>query len=436
MPISRDVVRRAAAQPDRLAITGPGGQVMFGELAARARQQSAVIPEARMVLDDADPKALITGLLAADLAGVASIVVDHAWPKPVRDAAVAEADRLLATRPGGGSGSGGMGTADIRLVVFTSGSTGTPKPVLRTSTSWTHSYPTFSAITGVEEHDIVLIPGRMSGSLFLFGAIHALTMGAAVHLLPQWSARQAARAARECTVVHVVPSMLAALAAEGVHTQSKLRLAICAGAELAPDVEATVTEAGIEVVEYYGAAELSVVGVRTAGSPPGRFRAFPGVEVVVKAGRLWARSPYLAASTVRDADGFASVGDQAEALDEGRFLIGGRAGQAITSGGVTVQPDGVERVLRGLPFVADAAVVGMPHAELGEVVAAVIEPTDGASPGLGALRTAVAGSLPAAERPRRWYLIDRLPRTGSGKLAHAQVRAGLVDGTLEARSLT
>jgi long-chain acyl-CoA synthetase len=425
MPISRDVVRRAAAQPDRLAITGPGGQVTFGELAARARQQSAVIPEARMVLDDSDPKALITGLLAADLAGVASIVVDHAWPKPVRDAAVAEADRMLASKG-----------SDIRLVVFTSGSTGTPKPVLRTSTSWTHSYPTFSAITGVEEHDVVLIPGRMSGSLFLFGAIHGLTMGAAVHLLPQWSARQAARAARECTVVHVVPSMLAALAAEGAHTQSKLRLAICGGAELAPDVEATVTEAGVEVVEYYGAAELSVVGVRSAGTPTGRFRAFPGVEAVVKSGLLWARSPYLAASAVRDADGFASVGDRAEALDDGRFLIGGRAGQAITSGGVTVQPDGVERVLRGLPFVADVAVVGLPHAELGEVVAAVIEPADGSSPGLGALRTAVAGSLPAAERPRRWYVIDRLPRTGSGKLAHAQVRAGLADGTLEARALT
>ncbi|GAB3419668.1 hypothetical protein GCM10027569_46880 [Flindersiella endophytica] len=378
-----------------------------------------------MVLDDADPKALITGLLAADLAGVAAIVVDHAWPKPVRHAAVAEADRLLAKYG-----------SDIRLVVFTSGSTGTPKPVVRTSTSWTHSYPTFSAITGVEEHDTVLIPGRMSGSLFLFGAIHALTMGAAVHLLPQWSARQAARAARECTVVHVVPSMLAALAAEGVQTQSKLRLAICGGAELAPDVEGAVTEAGIEVVEYYGAAELSVVGVRTAGSPPGRFRVFPGVEAVVKDGLLWAKSPYLAASALRDADGFASVGDRAEALDDGKFLVGGRTGQAITSGGVTVQPDGVERVLRGLPFVADVVVVGVPHAELGEVVAAVIEPTDGLSPGLGALRTAVAGSLPAAERPRRWYLIDRLPRTGSGKLAHAQVRSGLADGTLEARPLT
>lgn len=424
MPISRDVVRRAAAQPDRLAITGPGGDVRFGELAARARQQSAVIPEARLVLDDADPIALITGLLAADLAGVASIVVDHAWPKPLRDTAVAEADRMLATH----------GT-DIRLVVFTSGSTGTPKPVLRTSTSWTHSFPTFSAITGVEEHDLVLIPGRMSGSLFLFGAIHALTMGAAVHLLPQWSARQAGLAARECTVVHVVPAMLAALLAEGAHTNSKLRLAICAGATLPADVEAAVGEAGIEVVEYYGAAELSVVGVRTGGAPE-RFRAFPGVQVAVKDGLLSVRSPYLAASVTRDAEGFASVGDHAELHDDGKFTVGGRAGQAITSGGSTVRPEGVERVLRRLPFVADVAVVGVPHAELGEVVAAVIEPVDGAEPVLGALRAAVTAGLPAAERPRRWYVMSRLPRTGSGKLAHGQVSAGLANGTLGARQLT
>lgn len=438
MPISRDVLRRAEAEPQRPAIVGPCGVLDFADLTARARRQATLLPETRIVLDDADPVDLLVGLVAADLAGLPAVVVDHAWPRSLRDAAVAAADRVLVRHQGDG-----------RLVVFSSGTTGTPKPVVRTTASWTHSFPSFSAITGACPDDTVLIPGAMSGSLFLFGAVHALTLGAAVHPLPRWSRSQASQAARQCSVVHLVPTMLAALADDlpdrssprsgrPSDPPSRLRLVICAGAELPAEVESTAREHGLEVVEYYGAAELSLVGYRTRprdDAGPGRFKPFPGVEVAIDNGVLRARSPYLSLSVERDADGFATVGDRGAWVDGQGFVVHGRPDQAIHTGGSTVDSEGVERFLRTLPAVADVAVVGMPHAELGQVVAAVIEPA-GDDLALSGLRAAAAQGLAPQARPRFWYATDRLPRTGSGKPARAQILAGLCDGTLSARLLT
>src|SRR5690606_7594717 len=120
MAISRDVIRRAAAQPDRPAVTGPCGPVSFGELAARGRARAdelaarGVGPGQQVVTSDGDVVALLVDLLAADLLGAATVVTVARWPDSVRAAAVQAA--ASAAAPHGD---------DVCLVVFTSGSTGT-----------------------------------------------------------------------------------------------------------------------------------------------------------------------------------------------------------------------------------------------------------------------------------------------------------------------
>jgi long-chain acyl-CoA synthetase len=408
--------------------------VSFGELAARGRARAdelaarGVGPGQQVVTSDGDVVALLVDLLAADLLGAATVVTDARWPDSVRAAAVQAA--ASAAAPHGD---------DVCLVVFTSGSTGTPRPVARTRQSWTFSFPAFSALTGVGDADTVLIPGGLSSSLFLFGALHALTMGAAIHPLPRWSPEAAADACQHCTAVHAVPAMLAALADRLEPARSRLRTAVCGGAHLRQDVDAALRRAGVTVVDYYGAAELSFVAIRRPGAPAGVMRPFPNVEVDIRDGVIWARSPYLALSVERDHAGFATVGDLGVRRDDGTLTVAGRADGVITTGGSTIIPEAVEEVLRHAPNVADVAVVGRAHDTLGEVVVAVVEPGDD---GVALhdlrrnLRAWAAEHLTPAERPRVWYAVDRLPRTASGKVARAQVVAGLADGTLSARTLS
>lgn len=188
----------------------------FGELADHARSQADQVDDF-VVCQSEDPLAVLVALIAADFAGSVAVLTDPSWPAGVRTSALnAARDAVSGTRDG------------TRLVVFTSGTTATPRPIVRTTTSWTWSFPTFSAYTGIGPDDTVLVPGRLSFSLFLFGALHALTMGAAIHPLPRWSRGIGAEAAKNCTAVHVVPTMLPTFVSE----PGTLRLAASAGAHL------------------------------------------------------------------------------------------------------------------------------------------------------------------------------------------------------------
>jgi long-chain acyl-CoA synthetase len=431
MAISRDVVRRAAAQPDRPAVVGPAGDLSFGDLATRARTTaerlttSGIGPGDCVPLVDDDPTRLLVEIVAVDLIGAVAVVTGADWPDEVRAEAVAAA-RTDVARHG----------RTACLAVFTSGSAGAPRPVVRSRQSWTYSFPPFSAVVGIGAGDTVLIPGAMSASLFLYGALHALTVGAAVHPLPRWSAALAAQATGSCSAVHLVPAMLSSLVECLDPATSRLRLAVCAGAHLDPALDQAAAGAGVEVVDYYGAAELSFVAIRRPGAPAGRMRAFPDVEVEVRDGVIWARSPYLALGLDRDQAGYATVGDHGSLDAAGTITVEGRAGLAITTGGSTVAPEAVEQAVRQAPGVADVAVIGAPHPALGEIVVALVEAVPGSGVALPALRAIAAARLPKAQRPRRWYLVDRLPRTGSGKVARSRVATGFTDGTLVVRALS
>src|SRR5207244_1859363 len=119
-------------------------------------------------------------------------------------------------------------------------------------------------------------------------------------------------------------------------------------------------------------------------------------------GELWVRGPLLFDGYFEDTeataevlvDGWCRTGDLAEVDDEGYLSIVGRARDVIRTGGETVAPSEVETVLASHPSVADVAVVGLPDAEWGEVVCAVVVPTgDALVPTLDDLRGHCTGRL-------------------------------------------
>jgi acyl-CoA synthetase (AMP-forming)/AMP-acid ligase II len=339
-----------------------------------------------------------TGLLdrLRDLraADAVPLVTDARWPQAQRDA-VLQTAAAASTPP------------DAAWATLTSGSNGMPRIVLRTARSWEASFDAVSDLLDAGPDDAVLLPAPPSSSLTLFSLAHALADGPR----PLIGSMEGA----DATCFHGTPQGLRAVLDAGA--PPRLRTALVGGSHLDPELRVRAEQAGIRVTAYYGAAELSFVAVDRGDG----LRAFPGVDLDVRADELWVRSAYTALGyagadgPLRHDDGWATVGDRA-GIEADRLRLLGRADDAILSASATIVPDEVEAALRTVPGVRDAIVFGVPRAGVGALVAAFVELDAGARPDL---RGAAATLLAPAHRPRQWYAGD-LPRTTSGKPARAE----------------
>ncbi|TXK35657.1 class I adenylate-forming enzyme family protein [Nonomuraea sp. C10] len=495
MPVAAQVIRHASTHPDRVAVSGPYGDITYGALARRALEEAASLTAAlprpiaapaaardtppalsppsadgRAITAAARTRAPVVGIclrdpvdqliaiLAADLTGATPLLYEPA----LRDGVPADLliETLLTTGPTdpgaqtqlAGVDSAGPVTrslpvggwfapspADLAWACFSSGSTGRPRAVVRTRESWTGSFGPLSEITGIGADDVVLVPGPLTSSLYGFAAVHALAVGATVLAPGRWAPGSLPELARRATAVHVVPHLLPRLL-DALPEDAPLRVVVVGGAALPAEVRERA--GGVRVVAYYGATELSFVAVDADG---GGLRPFPGVEIEVRPplGEVWARSPWLAegylggvAGPLKAEDKWMSVGDLADPYTPGEPLrLRGRGDGAIQTGGATVVPEDVEEVLRRAPGVGDVVVVGSPHPELGAVVTAVVEAGAGPLPSRTTLEKVARDGLAAAQRPRRWYAITDLPRTPTGKPARAQVAARLTTTDPDLRRL-
>ncbi|MDQ0575823.1 class I adenylate-forming enzyme family protein [Agromyces albus] len=360
---------------------------------------------------DADPVAQLVTVLAALEAKRVVVVADPAQAAPV-----------VSSLPPG-----------TELVLMTSGSSGNARPVARTLASWTASFEPFTGLTGAcrarrddrTEPPVIAITGPLHVSMQLFAALHAL-----------WSGAVLVDDLAGADLVHATPTTLERLVSLG----HRPRRVVVAGSALPPSTLASARAAGIGVTEYYGAAELSFVAAvdhsRDDAEGSGALGPFPGVEVDVRAGELWARSPYLSLGYAgvdgpfrRDAHGFATVGDRADAAPNGSLVVRGRGDSAVTVSGTTVLAEDVEAALTELAGVRAAAVIAVPHALHGHVPVAVLELA--ASADRARIITEARSRLTAPELPRRWYAIESLPRTTSGKVARAALGVALAAGALD-----
>jgi long-chain acyl-CoA synthetase len=276
------------------------------------------------------------------------------------------------------------------LLLGTSGSTGASRPVRRTTGSWFESFPVVVELTGLVPASRVWVPGPLAGTMNLFAAV-----------LATWSGATRVDRLEDATHAHLTPTALRRLEP----SQLAGRHVTVAGDRLDRATHDAAVAAGAAVSHYYGAAELSFVAW---GAHEDDLRVFPGVEVSVRDGVLWARSPYLA--EVPTVDGFATVGDRG-ALEGPRLRVLGRGDAAVVTAGATVLVEDVETALRPVAR-GEVVVLGVPHADLGQVVAAVLTEVDD----VGACR---AVQLVATHRPRLWYAVPELPRTPAGKVDRA-----------------
>ena len=108
--------------------------------------------------------------------------------------------------------------------------------------------------------------------------------------------------------------------------------------------------------------------------------------------------------------------------EEGYLTLRDRSKDLIISGGLNVYPKEIEDVIDGFDGVLESAVVGVPDADFGEAVVAIVVAAPGAEPDPAALRAAARERLAGFKVPKRVHVVDALPRNAMGKVEKAVLR--------------
>jgi long-chain acyl-CoA synthetase len=336
------------------------------------------------------------------------------------------------------------------LILYTSGSTGRPKGALLSHAAVEFAQRSWAGpVMALTDDDVVLAALPLSHSFGLNGALLApLLAGAAIRLVERFVAEDVAPllAGERVTVLPAVATMFRRLLDAPQFSGGKaLRLAVSGAApcpwELAQEWRART---GVRIVRGYGMTELfrplSYRAADPTDFPDAVGRAVPGVEARVvdddgatlaagEVGELWIRSPaamdgYLEAPGETHAvlsDGWFRTGDLASIDADGWVRIAGRKRERILRGGHSVFPREVEAVLLAHPDVIEAAVVGVPHAELGEEVAGFVVIREGSRAGADELIAFCRERLAGYKYPRRITLLAALPRSATGKVLKAKL---------------
>jgi long-chain acyl-CoA synthetase len=350
-------------------------------------------------------------------------------------------------------------------MLYSSGTTGRPKGVRPTLPERQVSEPgdTLAALAemffGVDPDSVYLSPGPIyhAAPLRWCGAIQAL--GGTVVMMKRFDAEQALQVIADRQVTHgqFVPTMFVRMLqlpqeARDRYDVNSLRVAIHAAAPCPVEVKQKMIDWwGPVLVEYYAGTEgngMTAIDSGTWLTKPGTVgRAVSGtVRICADDGAELPAGQIGVVYFENDEIPFAYHNDPAKTqaaqhpehpawttlgdigyLDEDGFLfLTDRKAFTIISGGVNIYPQETESVLALHPAVYDVAVIGVPDPEMGESVAAFVQPATGAVPGPELEQEIIAfvkSKIASFKAPRTVRFVDELPRSEAGKLMKSELRA-------------
>jgi O-succinylbenzoic acid--CoA ligase len=207
--------------------------------------------------------------------------------------------------------------------------------------------------------------------------------------------------------------MLRRLADAGLEKAPALRAALLGGGPVPRDLLAWAAERSLPVLQTYGMTE-TCSQIATATATTGGARVLPGVELSISdEGEILVRGPMVSRGALAT-DGWLHTGDRGRLDGDGTLWVEGRLKDVIVTGGENVACAEVERVLEDHPAVVEAAVIGVPDPEWGEVVTAYVVLSNGVA--AAELIDHCRQQLAAYKAPRAIHTVDALPRNAAGKL--------------------
>jgi len=465
----------AKQDPDRAALVcGPARlsrQDLVDVLATLERQLGSLCgPGARVVLQLKDPVSLLLSFFACARSDRIAVVMDPDWParqlaETVADIGpdlVIDANRFHRMTEAAGTfaeaeaGAGGRPCEDrLFYAGFTSGSSGVPKGYVRTHGSWLDSFKLSGHAFGIDPKSRVIIPGRLTHSLHLYGAVCGLACGHEVVLFQRFDPRlvlSALTSPEPGAVLYATPTQLHLLdeAARRSAPLPGVKQVLSSGAKWHRADRQALAEVfpNAGLFEFYGASETSFISVSGPcdEAPEGSVgRAAEGVEIAIgdpqqraapgEAGPVWVRSSLLfagylsgASSATRWQDGWLTVGDHGFLDKDGFLYLTGRENRMVVTAGLNVYPEEVEAVLNAHGRIEEAVVVGREDRVRGERLEAVVKVKTPGFDVAGELARFCRSRLAAGKVPRVFHVWDHLPLTAGGKPDIQQILAALESG--------
>jgi acyl-CoA synthetase (AMP-forming)/AMP-acid ligase II len=453
--IGRTLRAKGIGRDDRLAVLMPNGpELAVAIVAAAANAACASINPAYSAeeLDryfaDLRPRALI---VPAGADGPARRVAQARGVAVLDLTPTGEAAGLftLAGTAAGGPSSDPIGPGTTALFLFTSGTTSRPKIVPLTHANiCTSAFSAVAALQLSEADRCLNVLPLFHGHGLIATVMTSLAAGAGVVCTPGCDVNRFFGWLREFapTWYSAVPTMHQAILAQARLDPDqiagiRLRLVRSASAPLPPLVFAELERTfGTSVIEFYGMTETASAPIACNPLPPRKSKpGSVGIPVGLDVAILNDRGDALPAGqtghvTVRggsvmpgyDGDAAATAaafagdwfktGDQGFFDDEGYLYLSGRTREMINRGGENIAPREVDEALLEHPAVAEAVTFAVPHATLGEDVAAAVVLRPNADATAKDIRQFAAGRLADFKVPRQVLIVEQLPKGSTGKV--------------------
>jgi malonyl-CoA/methylmalonyl-CoA synthetase len=342
-----------------------------------------------------------------------------------------------------------MQADDLAAILYTSGTTGRSKGAMLSHDNLLSNALVLKDYWGwrtpQEGGDVLIHALPIFHVHGLFVAIHgALINGSKMIWLSRFDPRLVLKKLPEATVFMGVPTLYVRLLAEpGLNREAcrNMRLFIAGSAPLLIETfNEWQQRTGHTILERYGMSETAMLtsnpyqGGERRGGTVGF--ALPGVSLRVQGedgqplavgeiGDIQVKGPNVFKGYWRmpektaeefTEDGYFKTGDVGKIDGDGYITIVGRSKDLIISGGYNVYPAEIEGYINELPGVAESALIGVPHADFGEVGLALVTAKPGIAPNSDAIIAALKSKLANFKIPKRCFIVDELPRNTMGKV--------------------
>lgn len=340
---------------------------------------------------------------------------------------------------------------DLAAILYTSGTTGRSKGAMLTQRNLSSNAHALRDLWRITTTDVLLHALPLYHTHGLFTATNTiLAAGAAMILLPKFDLDEIFAQFPHATAMMGVPTFYTRLLADRRlerKTVAHMRLFVSGSAPLLPETHrAFRARTGQVILERYGMTETNMIASNPyAGERRPGAVGFPLPDVELRigdrqsgapladgaVGMIELRGPNVFRGYWRDAektrsafrdDGFFVTGDLGSIDSNGYLRIVGRAKDLVISGGLNVYPGEVEAEIDAIAGVVESAVIGVPHADLGEGVMAVVVLEPDARIAESDVLMALRHRLAAYKLPKHVLFVDELPRNPMGKVRKSILR--------------